>query len=822
MPIDIEHDDIQIALQKLKARENSLRQIEAISGLGSWEVDLKTQKSIWSDQSFKIYGIDKKTTEPTLALFLSHVLPEDLPYVQKKINEGITSGKVTTIICRILKEGGEIATLSVNGQVILDEDGNPTKLLGTTQDISEQIQLKKKAQELSALLESSSNEIYIVDFNTLAYRYVNRGATEAIGYTQEEFLQMNVRDINPLLCEKDIHKLQKLLANTSFILNRTTHRRKDGSEYAVQSYIHKIDYEDEKCFVIFDTDISSTVTLELRYKQQAKVLEFIHDAVISTDREGIITNWNRGSTRLFGSSSTEMIGKSILKIYKQDNVYTLEELFKIVTLKEKLDTEAYMLQKNGETIICNISLSISRDEGEVIDGYIGYLQDITIQKRNLELLENQSKLLEHQAHYDVLTNLPNRALFKDRLTQTIAGAKRNHEKFALLFIDLDQFKTINDSLGHHIGDEVLIEASRRLSSTIREEDTLARLGGDEFTIILKDVQNIQGASVVAQKIVDVMKEVILISPHNLYVTASIGISIYPDDAASESNLIKYADVAMYKAKEEGRNNYQFYSSDMSSLVFERVVLESSLRIAIDKEEFIVYFQPQFSIKNENIIGMEALVRWQHSSLDLIPPGRFITIAEESGLIIQIDRIVMKKAMHQFVLWYKKGLNPGKLSLNLAMKQLAQDDLMSYLLNTMNELNFKAEWLELEVTESQVMKNPEDAIEKLNKISKMGIDIAIDDFGTGYSSLSYLKKLPLDKLKIDQSFVCDIPEDEDDMAITKAIIALGQSLNLKVIAEGVETQAQKEFLAQNNCDLIQGFLYSRPVTAKEIEEMLQTT
>lgn len=701
MPIDLKHDDMQTAMQKLKARENSLRRIEAISGMGSWEIDLKTQKSIWSDQSFKIYGLDKSKTEPTLALFLSHIVPEDLAYVQAKINEGITTGKVTTILCRIKKEDGKIATLSVNGQIILDEEGNPTKLIGTTQDISEQIQLKEKARELSSLLESSSNEIYIVNFDTLAYKYVNRGATKAIGYTQKEFLQMNVRDINPLLCEQDIHKLQRLLANTSFILNRTIHRRKDGSEYQVQSYIHKINYEGEKCFVIFDTDISSTIKLELQYKEQAK-------------------------------------------------------------------------------------------------------------------------LLEHQAHYDALTNLPNRALFKDRLTQTIAEAKRNSEKFALLFIDLDHFKTINDSLGHHIGDEVLIEASHRLSCAIREEDTLARLGGDEFTIILKNVKNIQGASVVAQKIVDVMKEVILISSHNLYVSASIGISIYPNDASSESNLIKYADVAMYKAKEEGRNKYQFYSSEMSSYIFERVVMESSLRIAIEKEEFVVYFQPQYAIKSDTIVGMEALVRWQHPSLGLVPPMKFIPIAEESGLIIEIDRLVMKKAMAQFAGWKKDGLHPGVLSLNLAMKQLDREDFLSYLMQTMEEMHFQASWLELEVTEGQVMANPEKAIKKLNLINAMGIKIAVDDFGTGYSSLSYLKKLPLDKLKIDQSFVRDIHQDEDDMAITKAIIALGQSLNLTIIAEGVELQEQKEFLDQSGCDLIQGFLYSRPIPAREITELLKAT
>jgi diguanylate cyclase (GGDEF)-like protein len=385
---------------------------------------------------------------------------------------------------------------------------------------------------------------------------------------------------------------------------------------------------------------------------------------------------------------------------------------------------------------------------------------------------------------------------------------------------LDQFKKINDSLGHHIGDEVLIEVAKRLTNAIREEDTLARLGGDEFTIILKDVKNIQSASTVAQKIIEIIKEPILISSHTLYISSSIGISMYPDDSTNDDNLIKYADAAMYKAKDEGRDNYQFYSSEMTAFAFERVVIESSLKMAIKEEQFEVYFQPQFKATSNKIIGMEALVRWIHPSIGPVSPEKFIPIAEESGLIIEIDNIVMKKAMTQFAKWHSDGLNPGILALNLAMKQLNDKDFIVKLLNTMNITKFKPQWLELEVTEGQVMNNPESSIKKLNKISTMGIEIAIDDFGTGYSSLSYLKKLPLDKLKIDQSFMREIPYNEDDVAITKAIIALGKSLNLKIMAEGVEKKEQKDFLISNGCDYIQGYYYCKPIPAKDITQMLE--
>jgi len=818
MPIDLKNDTLEIALQKLKAREGVYRQLEAISGLGSWEVNLKTHKSIWSDQSFKIYGLDKETIEPTLELFFSHIIPQDLPLVQQKIQEGIKSGKTTSITCQIIKVDGTLATIFLNGQAIYDENGLPSKLIGTTQDISYQVQLKNKASELSELIEHSSNEVYIVNFETLNYLYVNFGATKSLGYSSEEFLSMNIRDMNPYLDEKKIKKLKKLLNRTDYILNRTVHRRKDGSEYHVQSYIHKLTYNQKKCFVIFDTDISQIVELEAKQKKQSQILEHIHDSVISTDKQGFITSWNRGSQRMFDYTEEEILGESILKLYK-NNEKPISELFSLISTNNKLDIEASMMKKDSTSIICDISLSILRDEEGNVDGYIGYVQDITKQKEIQKLLALQTSKLQHQAHHDTLTDLPNRTLFKDRLSQAIINAKRKQEKFALLFIDLDQFKKINDSLGHHIGDDVLIEATARLKSALREEDSLARLGGDEFTIILKNIKNAQTAALVAQKIVNIMRESIEISTHTLYISASIGISIYPNDSKNQNNLVKYADAAMYKAKDEGRDNYQFYSTDMTEVVFERVVMESSLRVAIKDDQFHVYFQPQYEVVTNKIIGMEALVRWSHPTMGLISPAKFIPIAEETGLIIAIDRIVMKKSMLQFSQWYKDGLNPGILAINLAMKQLNEKDFIPYLIKTMEELNFQASWLELEVTESQVMHNPDSSIEILKKISDIGIELAIDDFGTGYSSLSYLKKLPLDKLKIDQSFVRDIPADEDDMAITKAIIALAKSLNLKIIAEGVETEAQKDFMIENGCEYIQGFYYSKPIPMNEIKALL---
>ena len=432
-------------------------------------------------------------------------------------------------------------------------------------------------------------------------------------------------------------------------------------------------------------------------------------------------------------------------------------------------------------------------------------------------IKKQKDILYDQAHHDALTGLPNRVLFNDRLEHGIEQAKRHKTEIALFFIDLDHFKQINDSLGHPIGDRVLVVVTERLKARIRKEDTLARLGGDEFTIIIEGMEELQDVSHLAQKILEVLTQPIHIEGHTLYISCSIGISFYPQDGIDANNLIKYADAAMYKAKEEGRNNFQFYSSKLTELALERVVMETNLRQALKKNEFILYYQSQVDANSGKLTGLEALIRWQHPTLGLVSPMKFITLAEEIGLIVEIDRWVMKTAMKQMTKWYQKGLEPGVLAINLSMRELRSDDFIQVLQESMGDIGFKPEWLELEITEGQVMINPEEAIIKLTHISHMGIKIVIDDFGTGYSSLAYLKRLPVDKLKIDQSFVKDVPDDKEDVAIVKAIIALAKSLGLELIAEGVETDAQKEFLVEGGCENLQGYYFCEPMSADEIEK-----
>ena len=434
--------------------------------------------------------------------------------------------------------------------------------------------------------------------------------------------------------------------------------------------------------------------------------------------------------------------------------------------------------------------------------------------------------LYHQAHYDPLTDLPNRTLLKDRLPQALVRAKRNNTQVAVLFLDLDRFKSINDSLGHAAGDLFLREITHRLTQCVRAIDTVARLGGDEFTIIIPDITINQDVTsdiiLIADKILSVVAEPFMLHGHEVSTTASIGIALSPRDADDYDELLKNADSAMYHAKSKGRGNYQFYSPDLNAAAIERLDMENSLRHALDQDQLELYYHAQVEISSGQIVGAEALLRWWHPSKGLIPPAKFIPLAEQTGLIVPIGEWVLKTACAQNKAWRNAGLAPIRVAINLAARQFSDQDLVRKIEQILRQTGLDPEGLELEITEGTVMEDTETAIKILNDLKGMGLQVAIDDFGTGYSSLTYLKQFPIDTLKIDQSFVRDITTDRHDASIVATIIGLGHSLNLKVVAEGVETEEQLRMLRSSRCDEFQGYLTSKPLPAREFEALLEQT
>ncbi len=441
-----------------------------------------------------------------------------------------------------------------------------------------------------------------------------------------------------------------------------------------------------------------------------------------------------------------------------------------------------------------------------------------------ELVWRKDKQIERIANFDPLTDLPNRALFLDRLEQEMAHAQRDDRLLAVMFIDLDRFKQINDSFGHTVGDNLLQQVAQRLETYAQVGDTVARLGGDEFSIVLTTMKGVQEAGALAQKILDSFaSDPISIGESDVFAAASIGISIYPLDGVDTTTLIKNADAALYHAKSEGRNNFQYYATQMNAMAWQRLALETELRHALEREEFVLHYQPKVDLGSGKIIGMEALLRWQSPTRGLVAPGEFIPLLEETGLILAVGEWVLCEACKQVCAWQKIGFQDIHIAVNVSALQFRQPDFSSVLLEICqdNGLDPGLGALELELTESLLMKNMEVTVETLNKLHEMGVQLSIDDFGTGYSSLSYLKRFPISSLKIDQSFVQDVSVSQDDAAIVTAIIALGHSLGLKVVAEGVETVEQLTFLRKMKCDEMQGYLFSRPVPAAEMTRLLQS-
>ncbi|MBN2782090.1 MAG: EAL domain-containing protein [Campylobacterales bacterium] len=459
----------------------------------------------------------------------------------------------------------------------------------------------------------------------------------------------------------------------------------------------------------------------------------------------------------------------------------------------------------------------SNDDNNILCSPLGTndeLEDLAI------AFDERTLKLQYQAQHDALTKLPNRILFIDRLKQAIKIRDEKGDHLAVLFIDIDRFKEVNDSFGHTFGDMLLKVVSDKMESNISLSNSIARLGGDEFLILIDHFKDEKTLIDVIQKITSVFKEPITIEHHQFYITISMGIAIYPLHGKDADALIKNADAAMYRAKNEGRNTYKFYTDDLTTKALQRITLETQLREAVKNDEFEVYLQPQIDMRDSKIIGMESLVRWNHPKFGLVPPSEFIPLAEETGIIIDIDKWIMKNAMKQFSTWIKDGYNPGVLSLNLSMIQLNHEDFISFVKESIKASDINVSSLMFEITETQIMRNPEHSIIVLNQLKSLGVRLAIDDFGTGHSSLSYLKRLPVDKIKIDQSFVRDIPADKDDMELTKAIIALSSSLKLELIAEGVETKEQAEFLVENGCYEAQGYLYYKSMKVVDVDKILK--
>lgn len=823
-----QNTDLLAENQQLKQQQAQLNQVQEMAKIGSWELNVSTNEITWSEQLYKIYREDPKYLKPNLQTFLEKTPEVDRQRVQDFLEEGLKDGRQKRFNCLHQRGDGTIATMDLVGKVLFDEFGMPDKVVGASMDISHLTELQKHNEELAHIMQVARQEIYIIDYHSHQFLFANDKVQEMLGFSEQELLALTVDQVNLALDKHRLADLKQQISVQKKAVITASHLTRSKQTYPVKATLQKIRFQGTQAIVVFNNDLTAIEQAQTAMTEQYRLLENILNhipvRIFWKDREGRYQGGNSLLVDDAGVNSIEdMIGKTDFELpwaAEDAQKYRDIDLEVMNSGQSNLQFEDRVFLEDGSVRILSLStVPLHNLKGEIV-GILGSYEDIT-EWRDMELrIQQQAESLSYQANHDALTQLPNRSLLEDRLEHALDKAKFTRLPFAVFFIDLDQFKKVNDSFGHDFGDEVLCQFTARLKKVMAPVDTLARLGGDEFAILMESMQHAKDASLFAQQLVELAKQPFKVRQEEFYLSASVGVSLYPKDAKNKQGLLKCADAAVYRAKDEGRDNFQFYTNDMTLMAFEHLAMQSSLRQGLFKKEFEVYYQPQVDLTNNSLVGMEALVRWQHPQMGTVGPNRFIPIAEETGMIVELDRMTIRNAMVCWVRWYEAGLNPGVLSLNLSVKNLQQPDFIDYVRSTLQQTGCQTYWVEFEVTESDVMRDVELMQNRLYEIQQMGIHISIDDFGTGHSSLAYLKRLPVSKLKIDQSFIRDLPDDEEDSVITRTVIAMTKSLGLKVIAEGVETKPQCDFLLANQCSQVQGYYFSRPICEADMTRFLQ--
>jgi diguanylate cyclase (GGDEF)-like protein/PAS domain S-box-containing protein len=581
-------------------------------------------------------------------------------------------------------------------------------------------------------------------------------------------------------------------------------------------YRHCEDDDGRAGTVICARDLTSLREAQDRVRQAARVFSATVEGVTITDLDGNILEVNDAFCHITGYSREEAIGSNprLLQSGRHSRDF-YAAMWRTLQRRHSWRGEIWNRRKTGETYPEMLTINAVLDDSGQATGYVAVFSDITAIKQTEERLE-------HLAHHDPLTQLPNRLLFNARLRQSLSFAARTRGRLAVLFVDIDRFKHMNDSFGHTAGDTLLVQIAERLRAIVRAEDTVSRISGDEFIVLLENVERTDHVTAVVRKIMQIFTRAFDVEGSPLRTTCSIGVAVFPEDGADASILLRNADTAMHRAKQDGRNAYQFYTREMTAAAFEQAFLENALRSAIQNRQFRLVYQPQLRLADRSIAGAEALLRWHHPDQGLIMPDRFIPIAEQSGLIREIGDWVLEEACRQAQRWIERGVDFGRIAVNVSGKQIQQADFAERVQAALRRYRLPAERLEIELTESFIMDKVDASLAQLNQLDETGVSLSVDDFGTGYSSLSYLKQLPVDKLKIDRSFISDIPQDSNDLAITDAIIALSDALGLEVVAEGVETQVQADLLRAKGCRTGQGYLFSKPLPAVEFEHFVRAT
>ncbi|WP_409310401.1 EAL domain-containing protein [Pseudomonas putida] len=725
--------------------------------------------------------------------------------------ERLHQGGIRNLEMSFRRSNGQLFTGLTSAETF-ELDGTPA-LVVAVRDIS---QLKETQQQLQTSEEKFAKAFHASPDGLLLSRQsdgllleVNEGFCRLTGYDLNPTIDQTSLDLGIWVDLNERKRLVDQLNRDGFVRDFTCHiRRSDGQIRLCELSARPLPITGVDCMLTIARDITERHLMQEKLQLAATVFENTAEGVLITDIDQRISAVNRAFSEITGYSEIEALGQTprLLASGQHDSAFYLA-LWHQLTAEGHWQGEIYNKRKNGELYPSWLTISAVRNSDREITHFVAVFADIS------SIKHAQAKL-DYQAHHDPLTGLPNRTLFENRLQGVLTCAQVSNRQGAVLFLDLDRFKHINDSLGHPVGDLLLKGIAQRLKEQVRDVDTVARLGGDEFIILLPGLHKPSDASTIANKLLACFNAPFQAGEHEFFTSASIGISLYPQDGTDVSTLIRNADAAMYRSKAKGRNRVEAYTRDLTAQASERIALEHELRRAVERNEMSLCFQPKLSLKTQSLVGAEALIRWSHPTFGEVPPEHFIHLAEENGTILQLGDWVLEQACRQMQAWKQHYQPFGPLSINLAGAQLRHPHLARRIEQLLKHHQLKAGDLQLEITENFIMSQAEEALAVLYQLKKLGVQLAIDDFGTGYSSLSYLKRLPLDILKIDKSFIRGLPDDPHDAAIARAIIALGRSMQLTIIAEGVENQAQQRFLAAEGCEQIQGYIVSLPLPPEE--------
>lgn len=859
-PADVEAGERQQSesTAAVSRSEQLLREAERVAGLGSWELDLVSMRLFWSEQIYRLLRLDPEQIEPDYDTFLALLHPDERESVDLAFRRAVEQGSTYSIEHRLLLADGTVLWVQERAEIQYAEDGTPLRALGTAQDITEHKQarltLALKARRDEALLQlpraaESLDEPAMLQ-HALALTEDLTGSTIGFAHfvnpdqVSVELAAWSVRTLEAgCVVEHDKHYplpsaglwADALRRRTQVIIDgypaRDVRKGLPAGHIALRRALIVPVVDGERVTMLFgvgnkacgydQTDVDSVQLLAnetWRLAQKVRVLAqlTLADQVLAETRQGVaitdangnLVRVNAAFTRITGYSAREVLGKNprLLQSGRHDAAF-YREMWSAVVRDGSWRGEIWNRRKSGEVYPQWLSVSQVRDASGRVGHYVGLFSDLSESKQAQEEIDFLS-------HHDALTGLANRRLFNERLEHALTRVERKG-RLAVLNLDLDRFKQVNDTLGHADGDRLLVEVRRRVAAELLPSDTLARLGSDEFALLLEERAEAPRVAALARVLLTRIAEPLQLGDRELVVTACIGISLYPDDGLDADSLARHASHALGAAKRQSRNSFQFFDRSLTEGALERLITEQALRGAIARNELLLVYQPQVRLADEALVAVEALVRWQHPELGLVPPDQFIPLAEEIGLISGIGAWVLDTACAQVAVWEQEGLIVPRLAVNLSARQLDEIALADTVATTLRAHRIEAVRLELEVTESMLMREPEAARELLSELKSLGARISIDDFGTGYSSLAMLRLLPLDQLKIDRSFVRDIGRDADDEAIVRTIIAMARTLGLETVAEGVENAEQHRFLTQEQVDLGQGYRFAKPLTAEQL-------